>query len=83
MNPTLQDIIEPLLNDEYRKKGITSEDKIRDFLEDSLSCIELLFEIGEQFKIFISDNDFEKMKTIGDLEAYIQKYQPAEKCASQ
>ena len=83
MNPTLQEIIQPLLNDKYMAKGITSETEIRDFLEDSLSCIELLFEIGEKLDVFISDKDFDKIKTVGDLEAYIQKYQPAEKCASQ
>ncbi|MCX6708392.1 MAG: hypothetical protein NTW67_01940 [Candidatus Woesearchaeota archaeon] len=83
MNPTLQEIIKPLLNDEYRKKGITSKDKIRDILEDSLACTELLLNIDEQLHIFILDKDFDKIKTVGDLEVYIQKYQPAEKCASQ
>jgi acyl carrier protein len=83
MNPTLKDIIEPLLNDKYSKKGITSEDKIPDILEDSLACTQLLFDIDEYLGILIPDGNFQEMKTIGDLEAYIQKHQPKQTCASQ
>lgn len=81
MNPTLQEIIEPLLNNEYKAKDITPAHKIRDILEDSLSCTELLLEIEYKIGISIPDPDFQKMKTIGDLEAYIQRHEPKQKCA--
>lgn len=82
MNPTLQEIIEPLLNSKYTIKDITPAHELRKIIEDSLACVELLLNINDYMDVFITDKDFDKIITVGDLEAYIQKYKPAEKCAS-
>ena len=47
-------------------------DFISDLKADSLDMVELLMEIEKEFGIKIPDQDQEKMKTVGDVYAYLE-----------
>ena len=42
---------------------------------DSLDVVELVMEIEDVFKIAIPDEDYEKIKTVGDAVKYIEEKQ--------
>lgn len=44
---------------------------LQDLKADSLDLVELVMEFEDQFKISIPDEDYEKIKTIGDAVNYI------------
>ena len=44
-----------------------------DLSADSLDTVELIMEFEKQFNIKIADEDAEKIKTVGDAIAYLQK----------
>tara|TARA_B100000945_G_C20328614_1_gene571268 strand:- start:171 stop:407 length:237 start_codon:yes stop_codon:yes gene_type:complete len=46
---------------------------IEDLNADSLDTVELIMEFEEEFNIEIPDDDAEKLKTVGEAIAYINK----------
>jgi len=47
---------------------------VNDLEADSLDTAELIMEFEEAFKMNISDEDAEKMQTVGDVVDYIEEY---------
>ena len=55
------------------KEEITREKSFVDDLKaDSLDVVELVMEFEDEFKITIPDEDYEKIKTVGDAVKYIE-----------
>ena len=55
---------------------ITEETSFKDDLgADSLDLFELVMALEEEFEVEIPTEDLEEIKTLGDVEAYIQKLQ--------
>lgn len=53
---------------------VTPEARFREDLEaDSLDLVELIMEFEEQFGGTISDEEAQKIRTVGDAVAYIEK----------
>ena len=48
---------------------------IEDLKADSLDVVELVMEFEDVFKITIPDEDYEKVKTVGDAVKYIEEKQ--------
>lgn len=54
------------------KDEIKSESKFVDDLKaDSLDVVELVMEFEDEFEITIPDDDYDKIKTVGDAVKYI------------
>ena len=55
------------------KKEVTpGKSFIDDLKADSLDIVELVMEFEERFKISIPDEDYDKIKTVGDAIKYIK-----------
>ncbi len=55
------------------KEEISREKSFVDDLKaDSLDVVELVMEFEDEFKIQIPDEDYEKIKTVGDAVTYIE-----------
>lgn len=58
------------------KEDIKLESSFVDDLKaDSLDVVELVMELEDEFEITIPDEDYEKIKTVGDAAKYIQEKQ--------
>src|SRR5580704_17238453 len=58
------------------KEEISAEKSFVDDLKaDSLDVVELVMEFEDVFKITIPDEDYEKIKTVGDAVKYIEEKQ--------
>lgn len=58
------------------KEEISREKSFVDDLKaDSLDVVELVMEFEDEFKITIPDEDYEKIKTVGDAVKYIEEKQ--------
>ncbi len=58
----------------FPKEEISLESSFTDDLKaDSLDLVELVMEFEEEFDITIPDDDYEKIKTVGDAVKYIQE----------
>jgi acyl carrier protein len=55
--------------EEKVKESSTFESDLR---ADSLDVVELVMELEEKFEIEIPEEDFEQIRTVGDLVRYIQ-----------
>jgi len=55
--------------EEKVKESSTFESDLR---ADSLDIVELVMELEEKFEIEIPEEDFEQIKTVGDLVRYIE-----------
>ena len=56
--------------------NLTAETSFKEDLgADSLDIFELVMALEEEFEVEIPSEDLEDIKTIGDVEAYIQKLQ--------
>ncbi len=68
-------IVEKLGVDENK---VTPTARFREDLEaDSLDLVELIMEFEERFKREISDEDAQKITTVGDAVKYIDSHKPA------
>ena len=47
---------------------------VEDLNADSLDLVELIMSLEEEFGIEISDEDAEKIKTVGDAQEYIEEH---------
>ncbi len=58
----------------FPKEEISLESSFTDDLKaDSLDLVELVMEFEEEFDITIPDDDYEKIKSVGDAVKYIQE----------
>lgn len=61
---------------EHLKVAREEVDRSKRFFEDlkfdSLDIVELIMELEEEFQINIPDEDYEKLKTVGDAITYIE-----------
>lgn len=48
---------------------------VDDLKADSLDVVEMVMEFEDEFKITIPDEDYEKIKTVGDAVKYIEEHQ--------
>jgi acyl carrier protein len=56
------------------KEEVTRDKSFVDDLKaDSLDVVELVMEFEDEFKITIPDEDYEKIKTVGDAIKYIEE----------
>jgi acyl carrier protein len=56
------------------KEEVTLESSIiEDLKADSLDVVELVMELEDEFDITIPDDDYEKLKTVGDAIRYIDE----------
>jgi acyl carrier protein len=54
------------------KEDVKLESKfVEDLKADSLDVVELVMEFEDEFEITIPDEDYEKIKTVGDAVTYI------------
>jgi len=64
--------------------GVNSEDVtpcksfVEDLNADSLDFTELMMTLESRFSCDVAENDAEKLKTVGDLIAYIEKHRKPE-----
>ena len=57
-------------------ENLTAETSFKEDLgADSLDLFELVMSLEEEYEVEIPTEDLEEIKTIGDVEAYIQKLQ--------
>ena len=47
---------------------------VNDLNADSLDTVELVMELEDEFDLTIPDEDAEKLKTVGEVVAYIRKH---------
>ena len=60
------------------KAEIKSDSKFVDDLKaDSLDVVELVMEFEDEFEVTIPDDDYDKIKTVGDAVTYITKKKDA------
>ena len=58
------------------KEEITRESSFVDDLKaDSLDVVELVMEFEDEFEVIIPDEDYEKIRTVGDAITYIEERQ--------
>lgn len=59
-----------------KEEDVTPEASFKDDLDaDSLDIVELVMELEDEFGLEISDEDSEKIQTVGDVVDYIQSHQ--------
>ena len=73
MEEQLIDIVSENLN--VPREEITRESRfIEDLQADSLDLVELAMEFEDKFGVTIPDEDFEKIKTVGDAIDYVKTH---------
>lgn len=56
------------------KEEVSRESSFVDDLKaDSLDVVELVMEFEDQFEVTIPDDDYEKIRTVGDAVSYIEE----------
>ena len=57
------------------REAITASTSFTDDLQaDSLDVVELVMELEDEFEITIPDDEYEKIKTVGDAIRFVEKY---------
>ena len=73
MEEQLIDIVSENLN--APREDVTRDKRfIEDLQADSLDLVELAMEFEDKFGVTIPDEDFEKIKTVGDAIDYVKKH---------
>ena len=73
MEEQLIDIVSENLN--APREEITRDKRfIEDLQADSLDLVELAMEFEDKFGVTIPDDDFEKIKTVGDAIDYVKEH---------
>jgi acyl carrier protein len=72
----IRDVIVDLL--EVDPEKVTLDARFREDLEaDSLDLVELIMEFEEQFGSAISDEEAQKLTTVGDVVKYVEEHIPS------
>ena len=74
---TIEQRIQPLIAEQLgveEPKVVRSASFMEDLNADSLDLVEMIMSLEEEFKIEISDEDAEKILTVGDAIDYIQEH---------
>jgi acyl carrier protein len=56
------------------EEQLSLESSFEDLDADSLDIVELVMSLEEEFKLEISDEEVEKIKTVGDVVRYIEAH---------
>jgi acyl carrier protein len=56
------------------EEAVTLETTFEDLDADSLDIVELIMALEEEFELEISDEEVEKIKTVGDVVSYIDEH---------
>ena len=73
-------VSEPLRNIIVEQLGVEESEVVpsasftEDLNADSLDLVELIMSLEEEFKLQISDEDAEKITTVGEAEEYIEEH---------
>ena len=73
---TIEQRIRPLIAEQLgveESKVTRSASFVEDLNADSLDLVEMVMSLEEEFKIEISDEDAEKIRTVGDAVDFIQE----------
>ena len=76
MSDTVQSRVMEIITDELGVEADTvtpDASFVEDLGADSLDTVELIMAFEEEFEIDISDDDAERMRTVGDAIAYIEE----------
>lgn len=69
----IEDKIISMAKEEFGLEEVTLDMSLTDDFDiDSISALEFVMDLEEEFDIEIDDEDLESMKTIGDFIAYVQ-----------
>lgn len=69
----IEDKIISMAKEEFGLDEVTLDMSLADDFDiDSISALEFVMDLEEEFGIEIDDEDLESMKTIGDFIAYVQ-----------
>jgi acyl carrier protein len=67
----IKEVVAKKFKVQLEKVSVTT--RLREDLNvDSLDAVELIMELEDTFKVKISDDEAQKLKTIGDIVAFIQ-----------
>jgi len=55
--------------------GINPETQLDDLREDSLDVIELVMALEDEFNVVIPEDDYERLRPVGDVIRYIERQQ--------
>lgn len=74
---TIEQRIRPLIAEQLgveESKVVRSASFVDDLNADSLDLVEMIMSLEEEFKIEISDEEAEKIQTVGDAVDFIQEH---------
>jgi acyl carrier protein len=62
----MEDLVKKIISDKF-KLDVVDSTLISDFVEDSFSKVEMLFEIEQSFGVRLGEEDILSIDTVGDL----------------
>ena len=75
--PTVSERLKKIIVDQLgvdESEVVPSASFVEDLNADSLDLVELIMSLEEEFKLQISDEDAEKITTVGEAEEYIEDH---------